>query len=114
MNNFHKTGEQSIFEVEQNALGDGSHNIRSSLELALNSYKTVTLADEHVRNLSVDELEKSLHRVRLSTGAVVKTSRSPSGSMYFLLHGDPETIRKTEKAICWNVSKKVTMSFEIP
>lgn len=110
----------------------------SSLELALDSYKTFTLANEDIKNLSVDELEKSLQRVRLSSEAVVKTSRSLCGTLHFLLHGNPEAIRQTEEAIHLivsktsntsmnssvsmtsnssmnsNVSNKVTISFDIP
>lgn len=111
--------EQSEFEFEQDAVGEGSLNMWTSLELALDSYKTFTLADEHIKNLSVDELEKGLQKARLSTEAMVKTSRTPSGAMHFLLHGDTEAIRKAEEAIHFNLKKtseasKITISFEVP
>lgn len=111
--------ERSQFDLDRDADGEGSPNMWTSLELALNSYRTFTLADEHIKNLSVDELEKGLQQVRLSTEAMVKTSRSPSGAMHFLLHGDTEAIRKAEKAIHFNLAKsseasKITISFEIP
>ncbi|PVH13442.1 uncharacterized protein CXQ87_001546 [Candidozyma duobushaemuli] len=80
------------------------------------TYEHLTVAEDELKNMSTDEIEKALSKVRLSSRAVVKMSRSKDEAN-FLIHGSPQEMKRARNLIRTQFERKrpvTTITFEIP
>lgn len=80
------------------------------------TYEHLTMAEHELKEMSTDEIEEALSKLRLSSRAVVKMSRSKDGAN-FLVHGSPQDMKRARKLIRKEFKRELpvtTLTFEIP
>lgn len=80
------------------------------------TYEHLTMAEHELKEMSTDEIEEALSKLRLSSRAVVKMSRSKDGAN-FLVHGSPQDMKRARKLIRKEFKRErpvTTLTFEIP
>lgn len=77
------------------------------------TYDHFTVVDEELKAMSVDEMQKAMSRICISSRAVVKMSKTKDVTN-FLLHGSQEGVEKAKTLIKRNFQSKAQITFDIP
>ncbi|PVH13672.1 uncharacterized protein CXQ87_001786 [Candidozyma duobushaemuli] len=77
------------------------------------TYDHFTVADEELKVMPVDEMQKAISRICISSRAVVKMSKTKDETN-FLLHGSQEGVKKARTLIKQKFRSKSQITFDIP
>lgn len=87
--------------------------IVSSVNSLSPTYDHFTVADEELKVMPVDEMQKAISRICISSRAVVKMSKTKDETN-FLLHGSQEGVKKARTLIKQKFRSKSQITFDIP
>lgn len=77
------------------------------------TYDHLTVAGEELKAMSVDEMQKAMSRICISSRAVVKMSKTKDETN-FLLHGSQEGVKNAKTLIEQKFRSKFQITFDIP